>query len=306
MRKIQSPLELIGKTPLVSLEKINAKTNSIILGKAEFMNSGGSIKDRIALAMIEKAEEENILKKGGTIIEATSGNTGIGLAWIAAVKGYKTILTMPESMSIERRNLLKAYGAEIVLTAAEEGMTGAINKAREISNKTKNSFIPQQFENEANPMVYYETTGPEIWEDTEGDIDAFIAGVGTGGSITGIGKYLKEKNPNIKIIAVEPEKSAVLSGEEKGGHQIQGIGAGFIPNTLDTKIYDEIIKVSEEDAFQTSKKISNENGLLVGISSGANVFAALTYALRDKNKKQTIVTILADSGERYLSTELFN
>ncbi len=306
MRKIQSPLKLIGKTPLVSLEKMNPKTNSIILGKAEFMNGGGSIKDRIALAMIEKAEKENILKKGGTIIEATSGNTGIGLARIAAIKRYKTILTMPESMSIERRNLLKAYGAKIVLTPAKEGMTGAVNEAKKLSNKIKNSFIPQQFENEANPMVHYKTTGPEIWEDTEGDVDVFIAGVGTGGSISGIGKYLKEKNPNIKIIAVEPDKSAVLSGEEKGAHKIQGIGAGFIPNTLDTKIYDEIIKVSAEDAFQTSKKISNKNGLLVGISSGANVFAALAYALRDKNKKQTIVTILADSGERYLSTELFN
>lgn len=304
MKKIINPLDLIGNTPLIQLENISTKNNATILAKAEFLNNGGSIKDRIALAMIENAEQKGILKKGGTIIEATSGNTGIGLAWIASIKGYKTILTMPDSMSIERRNLLKAYGAEIVLIPAAEGMAGAVNKANELAEKIENSFLPKQFENEANPRVHYRTTGPEIWEATEGKMNVFVAGVGTGGTITGVGKYLKENNPAIKIIAVEPEKSAVLSGEEKGPHGLQGIGAGFVPKILDMDVYDEIIKVSEEDAFRTSRELGQKNGLLVGISAGANVFAALEYA-KQRDDDLTIVTVLPDTGERYLSTELF-
>ena len=292
---------IIGNTPLISIKNTN-QTKATILAKAEFMNNGGSIKDRIALAMIQEAEKEGVLEKNGTIIEATSGNTGIGLAWIAAVKGYKTILTMPESMSIERRLLLQAYGAKLILTPAAQGMTGAINKANELIQNTNNSFSPKQFENKANPDIHYKKTGPEIWEATNGKIDAFIAGVGTGGTISGVGKYLKEKKSSIKIIAVEPEKSAVLSGEKKGSHKIQGIGAGFIPKILDTNIYDQIIKVSEKDALNTTKDLGHKDGLLVGISSGANVFASMKYAHTNKKENLTIVTILADTGERYLST----
>lgn len=305
MESTNKPLELIGKTSLIMLNKLSQDTNAMILAKAEYKNNGGSVKDRIAKAMIEKAEKEGTLKKGGIIVEATSGNTGIGLAWIGKTKGYKVILTMPESMSLERRNLLKAYGATLILTPAAQGMSGAISKAEEIANTTENVFMPLQFENSANPLAHYNTTGPEIWEQTGGKVDVFIAGVGTGGTISGAGKFLKEKNPNIKIIAVEPENSAVLSGGEKGPHKIQGIGAGFIPKTLDTNIYDEVIKVKDDDAMQTARNAALIEGLLVGISSGANIFASIEYAKRSSQKHLTIVTVLCDTGERYLSSELF-
>lgn len=305
MENTNKPLELVGKTPLISLNKISSDVNATILAKVEYMNNGGSVKDRIAKAMIEKAEKEGVLKPGGTIIEATSGNTGIGLAWIGKAKGYKVILTMPESMSLERRNLLKAYGATLVLTPASEGMGGAIKKSQEIAASTENAFMPLQFENSANPLAHYKTTGPEIWEQTGGKVDVLIAGVGTGGTISGAGKFLKEKNPDIKIIAVEPENSAVLSGGEKGSHKIQGIGAGFIPKTLDTNIYDEIIKVKDEDAMQMARTAAVEEGLMVGISAGANIFASLEYARKNGQKEINIVTILPDTGERYLSSELF-
>ncbi len=305
MQNINKPLELIGKTSLITLNKLSQNINAIIMAKAEFKNNGGSVKDRIAKAMIEKAEKEGALKEGGIIVEATSGNTGIGLAWIGKSKGYKVILTMPESMSLERRNLLKAYGATLVLTPAAQGMSGAIAKAEEIAKTTENVFMPSQFENVANPLAHYNTTGPEIWEQTGGQIDVFIAGVGTGGTISGVGKFLKEKNPDIKIVAVEPENSAVLSGEEKGPHKIQGIGAGFIPKTLDTNIYDEVIKVKDDDAMQAARNAALTEGLLVGISSGANIYASLEYAKRNTQEKITIVTVLFDTGERYLSSELF-
>lgn len=305
MRNIIEPIDLIGKTPLISFDKVN-NSNSRIFAKAEFLNGGGAVKDRIALSMIETAEKEGILKAGGTIIEATSGNTGIGLAWIGLTKGYKVILTMPDSMSIERRKLLESYGVEIILTPASEGMNGSIMKSKEIAEKTKDSFLTKQFENPANPLAHYKTTGPEIWEQTEGKVDVFIAGVGTGGTITGVGKYLKEKNPDVKIIAVEPKESAVLSGEKKGPHTIQGIGAGFIPKVLNTNIYDEIIKVPSESARLMAKKIGNTEGLLVGFSSGANIFASIEYANRSDVENATIVTVLADTGERYLSTNLYN
>ncbi|MBE0650562.1 MAG: cysteine synthase A [Bacteroidales bacterium] len=305
MENINKPLELVGKTPLISLNKISTDTNAKIMAKAEFMNNGGSVKDRIAKAMIEKAEKDGVLRSGGTIVEATSGNTGIGLAWIGKAKGYKVILTMPESMSLERRNLLKAYGATLVLTPAAEGMGGAIAKSQEIAKTTENSFMPLQFENGANPLAHYKTTGPEIWEQTGGKIDVFIAGVGTGGTISGVGKYLKEKNPNIRIIAVEPENSPVLSGGQKGPHKIQGIGAGFVPKILDTNIYDEIIKVKDEEAMQMARSVAVEEGLMIGISSGANIFASHEYAKRNGHEKLNIVTVLCDTGERYLSSELF-
>lgn len=305
MKNTNKPIELVGKTPLISLNKISSDADTTIMAKAEFMNNGGSVKDRIAKAMIEKAEKEGVLKQGGTIVEATSGNTGIGLAWVGKAKGYKVILTMPESMSLERRNLLKAYGATLVLTPASEGMGGAIAKSQEIAKNTENAFMPLQFENSANPLAHYETTGPEIWEQTGGKIDVFVAGVGTGGTISGAGKFLKEKNSDIRIIAVEPENSAVLSGEEKGPHKIQGIGAGFIPKTLDTGIYDEIIKVKDEDAMQMARDAAVTEGLMVGISSGANIFASREYAKKHKGEKLNIVTILCDTGERYLSSELF-
>jgi cysteine synthase A len=305
MENTNKPLELVGKTPLISLNKISSDTGANILAKAEFMNNGGSVKDRIAKAMIEKAESDGSLKPGGTIVEATSGNTGIGLAWVGKTKGYNVILTMPESMSLERRNLLKAYGATLVLTPAAEGMGGAIAKSQEIAKNAENFFMPMQFENSANPLAHYKTTGPEIWEQSGGKVDVLIAGVGTGGTLSGAGRYLKEKNPGIRIIAVEPENSPVLSGGQKGPHKIQGIGAGFVPKTLDTTIYDEVIRVKDEDAMEMARKVAVEEGLMVGISSGANIFASHEYAKNHSQEKLNIVTILCDTGERYLSSELF-
>ena len=290
--------ELIGNTPILRLK-------NGILAKLEYFNPAGSVKDRIAKAMIEDAEKKGLLNKDSIIIEPTSGNTGIGLASIASAKGYKIILTMPETMSVERRNLLKAYGAELVLTDGAKGMRGAIEKASELANTTANSFVPSQFENMANPEYHYKTTGPEIWRDTDGKIDVFVAGVGTGGTVSGVGKFLKEQNPNIKIIAVEPEDSPVLSEGVSGPHKIQGIGAGFVPNTLDTSIYDEIITVSNENAFKTGREIAREEGVLVGISSGAAVYAADLISKREEYKGKTIVALLPDTGERYLSTPMF-
>lgn len=299
--------ELIGRTPLVELTNYNKNNNlkGIIIGKVEFFNPAGSVKDRIAKAIVDDAEEKGLLKKGSVIIEATSGNTGIGLASVAAARGYRIILTMPETMSVERRNLLKAYGAELVLTEGAKGMKGAIAKAEELAVETENSFIAHQFENEANPAIHRATTGPEIYEDTDGKVDIFVAGIGTGGTITGVGEYLKSKNPNVKIIAVEPAGSQVLSGGKPGPHKIQGIGAGFVPNTLNTKIYDEIIAVENEDAFATGRALSRNEGLLVGISSGAAVYAATELAKREENAGKIIVVLLPDTGERYLSTPLF-
>ncbi len=282
------------------------KLEAKILAKLEYFNPAGSIKDRVATAMIDDAEEKGILKPNSTIIEPTSGNTGIGLAMVAASRGYKIILTMPETMSVERRNLLKAYGAEIVLTEGAKGMKGAIEKANELAKTIPNSFIPAQFENPANPAIHKKTTGVEIWEDTEGKVDIFVAGVGTGGTISGAGEYLKSKNPNIKIVAVEPASSPVLSKGVSGAHKIQGIGAGFVPNTLNTKIYDEIIPVENEAAFDTGKNLARKEGLLVGISSGAAVFAAIELAKRSENKNKVIVVILPDTGDRYLSTPMFS
>ena len=299
--------ELIGRTPLVELTNYNKNNNlkAIIVGKVESFNPAGSVKDRIAKAIVDDAEEKGLLKKGSVIIEATSGNTGIGLASVAAARGYRIILTMPETMSVERRNLLKAYGAELVLTEGAKGMKGAIAKAEELAAETENSFIAHQFENEANPAIHRATTGPEIYEDTDGKVDIFVAGIGTGGTITGVGEYLKSKNPNVKIIAVEPAGSQVLSGGKPGPHKIQGIGAGFVPNTLNTKIYDEIIAVENEDAFATGRALSRNEGLLVGISSGAAVYAATELAKREENAGKIIVVLLPDTGERYLSTPLF-
>ena len=300
--------ELIGKTPLLALENHKKKNNleASILAKLEAFNPGGSAKDRIAYAMIDDAEKKGLLSRNGTVIEPTSGNTGIGLAAICAYKGIRAIFTMPETMSIERRNLLKAYGAEIVLTPANEGMSGAIKKAKELSLKIPGSFIPSQFENPANPEIHFLTTGPEIWEDTDGNIDFFVAGVGTGGTLSGVGKYLKSKNPNIKIIAVEPESSPVLSKGISGAHNIQGIGAGFIPKTLDTEVFDEIITVKNEDAIAFSKSIAKSDGILVGISSGASLFASTVIAKRPENKNKTVVTLFPDTGERYLSVPEFS
>ena len=299
--------ELVGGTPLVKAKNYSKahELGATILVKLEYLNPAGSVKDRIAKAMIEDAEKKGILKKGSVIIEPTSGNTGIGLAAIAASKGYRAILTMPETMSVERRNLLKAYGAEIVLTEGAKGMKGAIAKADELAKEIPNSFIPGQFVNPANPAAHRSTTGPEIWADTDGKVDFFVAGVGTGGTLTGVGEYLKSKNPNVKVVAVEPETSPVLSKGTPGPHKIQGIGAGFVPDTLNTKIYDEIIPVSNEDAFATGKEIARKDGILVGISSGAALFAATQLAKRPENKGKTIVVLLPDTGDRYLSTPLF-
>lgn len=299
--------ELIGNTPVVELSNLEKEVGlkAQLLAKVEFFNPAGSVKDRIAKRMIEKAEEQGLLKKGATIIEPTSGNTGIGLASVCASKGYKAIFTMPETMSVERRNLLKAYGAKIVLTPGSQGMKGAIAKAKELQESTPNSLIPSQFTNLENPQAHYETTGPELWEQTDGKIDIFVAGVGTGGTISGTGKYLKEKNPNIKIVVVEPEGSPVLSQGKAGPHGIQGIGAGFVPDTLNTQIYDEIITVTNENAYNTGRAIAQKEGLLVGISSGASVYAAIQLAKRPENEGKRIVALMPDTGERYLSTPMF-
>ena len=308
MAKIfNSITDLIGKTPLLRLNNYEKAVGAQaeIIGKLEYYNPAGSVKDRIANAMIKDAEEKGALKPGSVIIEPTSGNTGIGLATVAAARGYKVILTMPETMSVERRNLLKALGAELVLTEGAKGMKGAIAKADELAAETPNAFIPGQFENPANPAVHKATTGPEIWEDTDGKVDIFVSGIGTGGTISGAGEFLRSKNPHIKIVAVEPTDSPVLSEGKAGPHKIQGIGAGFVPDTLNTKIYDEIITVKNEDAFETGRAIAKAEGLLVGISSGAAVWAATQLALLPENKGKTIVIVLPDTGERYLSTALY-
>jgi cysteine synthase A len=308
MSKIANSLtELIGKTPLLRLNRYAKKLNleAAIIGKLEYCNPAGSIKDRIALAMIDEAEKNGSLKPDSVIIEPTSGNTGIGLASVAAARGYRVVLTMPETMSMERRKLLAAYGAELVLTEVAQGMKGAIARAEELAAVTPHSFVPGQFANPANPQIHRETTGPEIWEDTEGKVDIFVSGIGTGGTITGAGEYLKSKNPALQVVAVEPIDSPVLSEGKSGPHKIQGIGAGFVPEVLDTGIYDEIIAVKTEDAFQTGQNLARIEGLLVGISSGAALWAAAQLAARPENKGKTIVVILPDSGERYLSTPLF-
>ena len=307
MRVYRKITDLIGGTPLLELtnyEKAN-ELNAKIYAKLEYFNPAGSVKDRIAKAMLDDAEEKGLLKPGAVIIEPTSGNTGIGLASVAASRGYKVILTMPETMSVERRNLLKAYGAVLVLTEGAKGMAGAIAKAKELAEQTPNSYIPSQFTNPANPAVHLKTTGPEIWADTDGNVDIFVAGVGTGGTLSGVGAYLKSQNPNVKIVAVEPATSPVLSGGKAGPHKIQGIGAGFVPDTLNTNIYDEILPVQNEDAFATGRALARSEGVLVGISSGAAVFAAAQLAKRPENAGKVIVALLPDTGERYLSTPMF-
>ena len=308
MAKIyQGAVELIGNTPLVEVINLEQQEalKARVLVKLEYLNPAGSVKDRIAKAMLEDAEAKGLLKKGSVIIEPTSGNTGIGLAAIAAAKGYRVILTMPETMSVERRNILKAYGAEIVLTSGVKGMKGAIERARELAEEIPGSFIPGQFENPANPEAHRKTTGPEIWQDTDGKVDFFVAGVGTGGTVSGTGAYLKSKNPAVQVVAVEPFDSQVLAGGKPGPHKIQGIGAGFVPDVLNTKVYDEIIPVTNEDAFATGKQVGHKEGVLVGISSGAAIWAAIQLAKRPENKGKTIVALLPDTGDRYLSTPLF-
>lgn len=307
MKVYEKITDLIGNTPLVELKNIEAANGlqATVLAKLEYFNPAGSVKDRIARAMIDDAEKNGLLKPGSVIIEPTSGNTGIGLAAVAASRGYKIILTMPETMSVERRNLLKAYGAELVLTEGSKGMKGAIAKAEELAAETPDSFIPSQFTNAANPAAHLATTGPEIWNDTDGKVDIFVAGVGTGGTLSGVGEYLKSKNPNVKAVAVEPAGSPVLSKGTPGPHKIQGIGAGFVPETLNTDIYDEIIAVENEDAFATGRAIARKEGILVGISSGAAVYAALQLAKRPENKGKVIVALLPDTGDRYLSTPMF-
>ena len=303
-----SAVELIGNTPILQLHRYTQAVgvkDATILAKLEYLNPAGSVKDRVALAMIEDAEQKGLLKEGATIIEPTSGNTGIGLAAVATARGYRTIITLPDTMSVERRNLLKAYGAELVLTEGAKGMKGAIAKADELAKEIPNSFIPGQFVNPANPAVHRATTGPEIWEDTDGQVDIFVAGVGTGGTITGVGEYLKSQNPDVKVVAVEPAGSPVLSKGTAGAHKIQGIGAGFVPAVLNTGVYDEIIAVENEDAFAAGKLIGKKEGVLVGISSGAAVWAAIQLAKRPENKGKTIVALLPDTGDRYLSTALF-
>ena len=308
MTKIAKQLtELIGNTPLLELSKFSEAKGleTQIIAKVEFFNPGGSVKDRIALAMIEDAEQKGLLKPGATIIEPTSGNTGVGLARVSAVKGYKLILTMPETMSVERRNLVKAYGAEVRLTSGKDGMPGAIKAAEQLRDSIPGSIILQQFENPANPAKHYATTGPEVWEQTDGEIDIFVAGVGTGGTVSGVAKYLKEKNPNIKIIAVEPKSSPVLNGGQSGPHKIQGIGAGFIPKTYDANLIDEVLDIENDDAIRTGRELAQTEGLLVGISSGASAFGASVIAQRPENKDKKIVALLPDTGERYLSTVLY-
>lgn len=300
--------DLIGNTPLVELTHIEEKEglDASVVAKVEFFNPAGSVKDRIAKKMIEDAEKKGLIKPGATLIEPTSGNTGIGIASVAAAKGYKAIMTMPETMSVERRNLLKAYGAKVVLTDGKAGMKGAIAKAKELAATIPNSFIPSQFENPSNPQAHYESTGPEIWKDTEGKVDIFVAGVGTGGTVSGTGKYLKDQNPNVKVVAVEPATSPVLSEGHAGPHGIQGIGAGFVPNILDTSVYDEVFTVTNEQAYETGRLIAHNEGMLVGISSGAATYAAIQIAKRPENKVKTIVVLLPDTGERYLSTPMFS
>ena len=308
MKVYQKITDLIGGTPLLELTNLEAKDElpAKIYGKLEYFNPAGSVKDRIAKGMIDDAEAKGLLKPGSVIIEPTSGNTGIGLASIAAARGYRLIIAMPETMSVELRNLMKAYGAELVLTEGAKGMSGAIAKAKELAAEIPNSFIPSQFTNPANPDVHEKTTGVEIWDDTDGTVDIFVAGVGTGGTVTGVGKYLKSKNPNVKVVAVEPKGSPVLSGGTAGPHKIQGIGAGFVPDTLDTSVYDEVIAVENEDAFEIGRAIARSEGVLVGISSGAAVWAAIQLAKRPENKGKTIVALLPDTGERYLSTPMFS
>ncbi len=308
MKVYQKITDLIGGTPLLELTNLEAKDElpAKIYGKLEYFNPAGSVKDRIAKGMIDDAEAKGLLKPGSVIIEPTSGNTGIGLASIAAARGYRLIIAMPETMSVERRNLMKAYGAELVLTEGAKGMSGAIAKAKELAAEIPNSFIPSQFTNPANPDVHEKTTGVEIWDDTDGTVDIFVAGVGTGGTVTGVGKYLKSKNPNVKVVAVEPQGSPVLSEGTAGPHKIQGIGAGFVPDTLDTSVYDEVIAVENEDAFEIGRAIARSEGVLVGISSGAAVWAAIQLAKRPENKGKTIVALLPDTGERYLSTPMFS